>query len=181
VVDRKPPIVPYIYAAVFAAYGRDSLIAVHVVAIAWLFATALVIFFDARRRFGEPGARWATGLFVAATAAYLPADTLAANFEIFMLLPASLAVALAHAAGVRFSARRAGSALASGALVAVAALCKQTGAVALIPVLVSLRDGARRLTTLLLALVGCAAVLAIAGHLFGAHELYFWMVRANRS
>src|SRR5215467_1750465 len=62
VADRKPPLVPYLYAATFALVGRDNLIAVHVVAILWLFGTALVLAWDARERSGPRAAAWAAGL-----------------------------------------------------------------------------------------------------------------------
>lgn len=83
-VDRKPPAVPYIYAATFEIAGDASLIAVHAVAIVFVWLAALALMLEAGY-----AAAW---LFIGASVAWLPGDTMAANFEIFMLLPAVMAM-----------------------------------------------------------------------------------------
>ena len=187
-VDRKPPLVPYFYAAVFALVGRDSLIAVHVLAIMVLWLTALILAWDARERDGPSAGAWAAVLYLAAATSFLPAETQAANFEVFMLLPACLAMILARRRGVV-------PALVAGALVAVAALCKQTAAVTLAPVVLSvwrarpssrLGDGASSGRSRngwlglagagLVVAVGFALVLVVAAAWLGAHRFFFWTV-----
>ena len=154
VADRKPPLVPYLYAAVFAVCGHDSLIAVHILAIVWIAATALVI-----AKLADTG--WAAVLFVAAHVAMLPADAMAANFEIFMLLPACLGLLLA----------RRGDAFAAGACIALATLCKQTAGVTLIP---ALYHGRRPSLS-----AGFAITLATFALAVGPRELWFWSVAGN--
>ena len=51
-VDRKPPVVPYLYAAVFRVTGSDDLGPVRFVAVLAQVATALLLAYEARRRFG---------------------------------------------------------------------------------------------------------------------------------
>lgn len=180
-VDRKPPLVPYFYAAVFALVGRDSLIAVHVLAIAVLWLTALILAWDARERDGPSAGAWAGVLYLAASTSFLPAETQAANFELFMLLPACLAVVLARRRGVV-------PALVAGALVAVAALCKQTAAVTLAPVALcvwrswrgrSPRPWLRAAAGELAVALGFVAVVAAAALWLGPRRLYFWTVGGN--
>ncbi len=123
-VDRKPPLVPYVYAAVFRVTGTDDLAAVRVIAVFAQVATALLLALEARRRFTWRHAALAAGvLFLLASSAFPPADAQAANFEIFMLPLMTLAFVLA----VRERPVGAGVSL------AVATLAKQTAALALVP------------------------------------------------
>ncbi len=66
-IDRKPPLVPYIYAATFAFFDTTALWSVRVVAMLAVALTALLLAIEARRRYGtardgSPGscscARW---------------------------------------------------------------------------------------------------------------------------
>ena len=54
--DRKPPLVPYIYAATFAVFGTTALWSVRVVAMVAIALTALLLAIEARRRCGRTGA-----------------------------------------------------------------------------------------------------------------------------
>jgi len=136
-VDRKPPIVPYLYAATFAITGSDDLAAVRVLAVLAQALTALLLAAEARRRFaGRPAGR-STGdrdggryvdvtvgvLYLLAATAFRPQDAQAANFEVFMLPLMTAAVVL--------GARRRPAA--SGATLALATLTKQTAATTLLP------------------------------------------------
>src|SRR5947207_15022306 len=49
-IDRKPPIVPYIYAATFSFFETTALWSVRVVAMLAVALTALLLALDARRR-----------------------------------------------------------------------------------------------------------------------------------
>jgi hypothetical protein len=168
IADRKPPLVPYLYVAVFALRGSDDLIAVHGLAIAWLALTGFVLYRIAAAELGAAGAVAALALFVCSTTTYLPAETLAANFEVFMLLPSCLAVLASRRRG-------AAAALLAGAAAGLAGLCKQTAVLTLVPVVFNLRRQGR---DLVLALVGFAATLA-AAVVVSPRELYFWTVGGN--
>ncbi|HEX6312812.1 MAG TPA: glycosyltransferase family 39 protein [Acidimicrobiia bacterium] len=168
--DRKPPLVPYLYAATFAVTGTTALWSVRVVAMLAVALTALLVAVEARRRYG-PRAGWIGGvLLVFASVAFAPQDGQAANFEVFMLPAMTAGVLLA----------RQGRSFSSGAAVAVATLAKQTGAATLLPVLYSVwrRRGRRGAGD---ALLGFAAPLALVALLVGPGQLLFWAVLGNGS
>jgi 4-amino-4-deoxy-L-arabinose transferase-like glycosyltransferase len=127
-VDTKPPGIYYIYLAVFKVAGRNNLLAVHVLAILVVAATALVV----RRLGAQVGDDWAgawSGIgYAVFVDAYLPGDTLAANTEIFASLFLSLSI-LAFLQGERKAGW--GWMFLSGALVGVATLIRQPSAVTL--------------------------------------------------
>ena len=124
-IDRKPPLVPYIYAATFAFFETSALWSVRVVAMLAVALTALLLAVEARRRYGER-AGWIAGvLFVLAMVAFAPQDGQAANFEVFMLPSMTAAILFA----------RRGRGVAAGVAIAFATLAKQTGAATLLPVL----------------------------------------------
>ncbi|MFC4034926.1 glycosyltransferase [Streptomyces polygonati] len=125
VVDRKPPLLPWLYEGAFAAFGDTSLWPLRTAALLAHLATALLTASLARRRWGDrPGL--AAGFGVALLSVGLaPEDTQAASFEVF-ILPWTVA-ALWCADRTRFGW--------AGAALAVAALTKQTGLAALVPVL----------------------------------------------
>jgi hypothetical protein len=168
--DRKPPLVPYLYAATFALIDSTALWSVRVVAMIAVAITALLLAAEARRRWGERAAWCAALLFVAGSVAFAPQDGQAANFEIFMLPALTAAVLLA----ARDRPRGAGVA------VAVATLAKQTGAATLLPVLyLAWRARCRRGVTTTLA--AFAIPLAIVALLVGPGDLVFWAVAGNGS
>src|SRR6266446_4921786 len=127
-VDTKPPGIYYIYVAVFKVAGKNNLLAVHVLAILVVAATALVI----RRIGARVGDDWAgawSGIgYAVFVHAYRPGDTLPANTEIF----ASFFLALSVLAFLQ-GERRAGWGwmFLSGTLVGVATLIRQPSAVTL--------------------------------------------------
>jgi 4-amino-4-deoxy-L-arabinose transferase-like glycosyltransferase len=168
--DRKPPLVPYLYAATFALFGTTALWSVRVVAMLAIATTALLLALEARRRWGNR-AGWIAGvLMVLASVAFAPQDGQAANFEIFMLPAMTAAVLLANR----------GRAFSSGVGVAFATLAKQTGAATLLPVLylVWRRRGRRGATD---ALSGFLVPLALVAVAVGPGELFFWTTIGNGS
>ncbi len=168
--DRKPPLVPYLYAATFSLVGSTALWSVRVAAMLAVVLTALLIAAEARRRSGERAAWIAALLFVASTVAFAPQDGQAANFEIFMLPAMTAGVLLAHR----------GRSRSSGVAVAVATLAKQTGAVTLLPVLyLAYRNGGARAVRR--TITGFAVPLAVVAVLIGPGDLYFWAVAGNGS
>jgi Dolichyl-phosphate-mannose-protein mannosyltransferase/DolP-mannose mannosyltransferase len=168
--DRKPPLVPYLYAATFALFGTTALWSVRAVAMLAVIATAMLLALEARRRYGERAAWYAGILFVLSSVAFAPQDGQAANFEIFMLPLMTASVLLA--------AR--GKSTQSGIAAAAATLAKQTGALTLIPVLylLSRERGKRGVAR---ALVGFAVPISIVALLVGPGDLWFWAVQGNGS
>ncbi|WP_235032522.1 glycosyltransferase family 39 protein [Actinacidiphila yanglinensis] len=173
VVDRKPPLVPWLYEACFAVSGPGSLWLVRACAVVALAVTAL---FVARLAAAECGAwaAWPAGVLTVAASTALPApDAMAATFEIFML-PAT-AAAMYYGSRRRF--------LAAGAVLAVATLTKQVGLAPLLPLAVQvltsprrrrLRSGAALAAGLLVPVTGCALLL-------GTRPFVFWVFLSSGS
>lgn len=125
VVDRKPPLVPWLYEAAFAVFGSGSLTSVRVLAIVAQLSTAVLLASLARRRWGDPAGRTAGVLYVLVSIGLNPEDAQAATFEVF-ILPCTTA-AMWCADRCRWGA--------AGVAVACSFLTKQTGGVVLVPVL----------------------------------------------
>jgi 4-amino-4-deoxy-L-arabinose transferase-like glycosyltransferase len=168
--DRKPPLVPYIYAATFTITGTTALWSVRVAAMLAVAVTALMLAFEARRRYGRRAMWLAAVLTVTAVVAFAPQDGQAANFEIFMLPAMVAAVMLA----------RRGHGTASGVGVALATLAKQTGAATLLPVfwLLWKQRGRRGVTA---AGVGFTVPVLLVALALGPRELFYWTVLGNGS
>ncbi|MFD9098638.1 ArnT family glycosyltransferase [Streptomyces collinus] len=163
VVDRKPPLVPWLYEAAFALCGSGSLAPVRVLAVLAQALTAVLLASLARRRWGDTAGRTAGVLYLLVSVGLNPEDAQAATFEVF-ILPCT-AAALWCADRGRWAA--------AGAAVASAFLAKQTGGAVLLPVAWLLhragtpRAGAVRLAAGFALPVGCAALATNpAGFLF---------------
>lgn len=168
-VDRKPPVVPFLYAAVFRATGSDDLGPVRVLAALAQVATALLLAFEARRRFTWRYAPLVAGVaYVLAATAFPPGDAQAANFEVFMLPLMTLAFVL----GVRDRP------VAAGLSLGVATLTKQTAALTLLP-LVYLAWRMRRGRGLALLAVAFAAPVVATAIAFGSHDFVRWVFTGN--
>jgi 4-amino-4-deoxy-L-arabinose transferase-like glycosyltransferase len=168
--DRKPPLVPYVYAAAFDLFDTNELWSVRVAAMAAGVLTALLLAVEARRRYGRRAA-WAAGLLCTfALVAFAPQDGQAANFEIFMLPAMTAAVMLA----------RRGRAASSGAAVAVATLAKQTGALTIFPVLYLVWK-ARGKQGISRAALGLGIPLVLVALAMGPGQLLYWTVLGNGS
>ena len=90
VESTRAPFLYYLYYGVFLIAGQNNLLAVHVVALLFVIATAWTI-----RRIGvviasAQAGTWAAIGYVIFSHTYLPRDTLAANVEIFTVLPLTL-------------------------------------------------------------------------------------------
>ncbi|MFF4833036.1 ArnT family glycosyltransferase [Streptomyces sp. NPDC001315] len=160
VVDRKPPLVPWLYEGAFALFGSDSLTPVRVLAVLAQLLTAVLLASLARRRWGDGAGRTAGVLYLLVSVGLNPEDAQAAGFEVFML-PCT-------AAAMWCADRRRWAA--AGAAVAGAFLVKQTGGAVLLPVLWLCgrsRPGLLRLATGAAVPVLCAALATDpAGFLF---------------
>ncbi|MFJ2773857.1 ArnT family glycosyltransferase [Streptomyces sp. NPDC087300] len=169
VVDRKPPLVPWLYAGAFALFGDDSLLPLKVLAVAAQLLTAVLLASIARRRWGDRAGRTAGVLHLLISIGLNPEDAQAATFEIFMLPCTAAAMWCADR-------RRWGAA---GAAVACAFLAKQTGGAVLLPVCWLLwRSGATRGDVLRLA-AGLSAPVVAAALLTDPGGFLFWTVTGS--
>jgi 4-amino-4-deoxy-L-arabinose transferase-like glycosyltransferase len=169
-IDRKPPLVPYVYAATFSFFDTTALWSVRVVAMLAVALTALLLAIEARRRYGNR-AGWIAGiLFVMAMVAFAPQDGQAANFEVFMLPSMTAAILFA----------RRGRGFAAGVAIALATLAKQTGAATLLPVLylIARARGKRGIGQVALGFTIPTALVALA---MGPSQLLYWTVLGNGS
>jgi len=127
-VDTKPPGIYYIYLAVFKVAGKNNLLAVHILAILVVVATALILRRIGARVADDWAGAWSGIGYALFVHTYRPGDTLVANTEIF----ASLALALSVLAFLQFGRRVGwGWMLLSGALIGAATLFRQPSAVTL--------------------------------------------------
>ena len=152
-VDNKFPAIYWTYAAAFRVAGRYAMRAVHAVELAAVIATALLAGWCARRISGSERAGWLAVLFYGVfTSVYYP-KMIAANTEIFMMLPVTAAFALVLR-------RSAWAYFAAGALIAAGCLYKQIAVVTLpVPILAAVID--RKIGRAILPLIGFAAVLGL--------------------
>ncbi|MFI5975205.1 ArnT family glycosyltransferase [Streptomyces sp. NPDC051452] len=163
VVDRKPPLLPWLYEAAFAVCGAGSLTPLRVLAVLAQLLTAVLLASLARRRWGD-GAGWTAGvLYLLVSVGLNPEDAQAATFEVFILPCTAAAVWCADR----------GRWTAAGAAVAAAFLTKQTGGAVLLPVVWLLhRQGATRtglprlVAGFAVPVLGAALVTDPAGFLF---------------
>jgi len=169
VVDRKPPLLPWLYEAAFAVCGSGSLTPVRVLAVAAQLSTAVLLASLARRRWGGAAGRTAGVLYLLASVGLNPEDAQAATFEVFMLPCTAAAMWCADR-------RRWGAA---GCAVAVAFLTKQTGGVVLVPVAWLLcRSGLPRTEVVRLG-VGMIAPILCAALLTDPAGFLFWTVTGS--
>jgi len=133
VVDHKPPLIYLTYAAAQAVGGAaNGMLLLHILTIVVVWATALLLGRIARRA-GDTVPEndvpfVASLLYVVFTTTLLDFDALAANCELYMLLPLTASVLL-YLQGFRTA--RIADLLGAGALVGVATLYKYQAAVQL--------------------------------------------------
>ncbi|WP_406472456.1 ArnT family glycosyltransferase [Streptomyces sp. NBC_01615] len=170
VVDRKPPLVPWLYEAAFAVCGSGSLTSVRVLAVLAQLSTAVLLASLARRRWGGAAGCTAGVLYLLASIGLNPEDAQAATFEVFMLPCTAAAMWCADR-------RRWGAA---GLAVACAFLAKQTGGAVLVPVVWLLWQSEAPPRNALLRL-GVGAVLPVlcAALLTDPAGFLFWTVTGS--
>lgn len=167
--DRKPPIVPYVYAGIFRFTGSTDIRPVRVLGIAVLVATATLLAAEAKRRYGSDLIAFGCGLFfLVGYVAIFPDDSQAATFELFQLLPMTAAVVAASRARPT----------SAGICLAFATLCKQTAITTVIPIAYLLHRSRSRigLGRVLLGFVGPIGVAALA---LGPRPFLLWTVTGN--
>jgi hypothetical protein len=134
VVDRKPPLLPWLYQGCFALFGEDSLWPLRAAAVVAHVLTAVLLASVARRRWGDRYGAAGGVAYVLLSIGLAPEDTQAANFEVFTLPWTAAAFWCADRS--RWGA--------AGLAVAGAALTKQSGAAVLVPVAWMLWRASRR-------------------------------------
>ena len=169
--DRKPPLVPYLYAATFALVGSTAL---------WSRAGGRDVRgrdHRAAARGGGPPAVRRTGRVVGGAAVRRRVGRVRAPGR------AGGELRGVHAAGDDRggAARRARSPRGAGFAVALATLAKQTGAATLLPVLYLVVAHARSAGRRGARSVGFAIPLAVVALLVGPGDLVFWAVAGNGS
>lgn len=171
VVDRKPPLLPWLYRGAFALFGDRSLWPLRVAAALAVLAGAVLLASLARRRWGDRAGRLAGVCYVFASVALVPEDTQAATFEVFMLPWTVFAMWCADR----------GSWARAGIGVAGAVLTKQTGGAVLLPVLWLLWS--RRAGWWASARLVSAAALPVLAVVFayGPARCLFWMATGSGS
>src|SRR6266513_5984976 len=128
-VERKPPLLFWLYAGIFEATGKFNPAGLHAVALGWTLATMAGLYVIGRQLFDR-----GTGLVAALLySVYQPWGTfknLAFNGEMIMNLPLVWACAIVFA---RSSPRLRPVLLVAGALLGAAFLLKQPAAIAAVP------------------------------------------------
>jgi len=185
-VERKPPLLFYVYAIVLRVFGTDNWRALHAIEIVWILATMGGLYVIGRRLFDT-----STGLIAALLYSIFQAwsywNNLAFNGEVLMNLPIVWAYVLGFS---KPGAQRIFQMFLAGALVAVGFLLKQPAAIALVPLALfvvesscrrdkryTLSDSSRELFALV---VGCATILmATIGWLLSQGllgEAFYWTI-----
>jgi hypothetical protein len=167
-VDNKPPGIFWTYAVTFRVFGAYQMTAIHAVALLVVLATCAVVFVIARSIGGSRAGVLAALFYGLLTAAGNP-RLLAANTEVFMMLPLSASILLMLRKRWFWS----------GLLIVLASAFRQSAAVNLVVAVVALLwietpDTRARAATVLLSgiIAGVAAgglLLAATGSLSG-----FW-------
>jgi hypothetical protein len=180
IVDRKPPLLPYVYAWVFKLFGDHGLstvVVIRTLAILMHVITAVLITQIAKRRFGRHGV-WAGLLYLLGSAGMAPEDSQAASFEVFMLPWTCAAFLLADSARRRRGSRAFPLLACAGVAAALATLTKQTAGVTMLPVIWRAWKDQRWKG---LATVIPAFALPIVGVAFwvGFGDFFFWVFTGN--
>ncbi len=139
-IERKPPLLFWVYAAIFEASGAYNWTALHAVAVVWVLLTMAGLYHIARRLFD-----WRAGLIAALLYSVFqpwgPWKNLAFNGEVLMNLPLVWAWAIALAPS---RSRYRAALVPAGALLCAGFLLKQPAAIAAVPLGVYLLTPAYR-------------------------------------
>ena len=175
-VDRKPPVLPWLYSLALTLTGSEDLRLLRLLACVVVAATGVVVTVLVLRLTDNRTAAFLAGaLVVLGTVAFLPADAQAANFELFALLPASAAVLLAVAARPPAGTRRSVALfLGAGLMVGLAGMIKQPFFAILAPVAWEACRSSRRTLALGATAAGVVAAVVGLGLPFGLVNVWRW-------
>ncbi|MGZ4710169.1 MAG: ArnT family glycosyltransferase [Acidimicrobiales bacterium] len=174
-VDRKPPLLPWLYSLPQSVFGSEDLRPLRLAVALAIAATGVTVALLVLRLGGDRRGGFAAGaLLVFGSAAFLPADGQAANFEVFALLPASAAVLLVVSARHRHGWHRIGRWVAAGSLVAVAGMIKQPFFAMLAPLGWEAWRSTRRWSDGLAAGAGVAITILLVAFPFGMGAVWRW-------
>jgi 4-amino-4-deoxy-L-arabinose transferase-like glycosyltransferase len=182
-VERKPPLLFYVYAAVLRTFGAYNWVALHLVEIIWILATMSGLYVIGRRLFDRD-----TGLIAALLYSIFQAwsywNNLAFNGEVLMNLPIVWAYALGFS---RQPSRHLVNLFVAGALLAAGFLLKQPAAIAFVPLALytipraggkfALSDSMRPLVSLSLGfsvILIAAAIWLLSRGLLG--DAFYWTI-----
>jgi 4-amino-4-deoxy-L-arabinose transferase-like glycosyltransferase len=129
-VDRKPPLVYYTFALLFALVGKYNFVGLHLCALAWTIATMIGLFVAARRLFSIRAA-YAAAFLYSIFVPVIDYRRQALNGELLLNLPVTWALVLATWPNNRAFRPEL---FVSGALLGFAFLFKQPAAVAAVPI-----------------------------------------------
>jgi dolichyl-phosphate-mannose-protein mannosyltransferase len=167
-VDNKPPGVYWLYAATFQAAGTYQMTAIHAIGLAVIVATCALLFIIGRDLAGTRAGLLAALFYGVLTAAGNP-RLLAANTELFMMLPLTASVLLMLRRRWVWSGLLLVAAGAFRQVAAVNVLLAVAGIFWLEPVESRWRASGRFSGGMAAALLACALVLLLTGSLPG-----FW-------
>jgi hypothetical protein len=167
-VDNKPPGIFWVYASTFRVFGTYQMTAVHVVALLVVAATCLLIFLAGRQLAGARAGVLAAVFYGVMTGAGNP-RLLAANTEVFMMLPLTASLLLMLRRRWLWSGLMLAAAGAFRQSAAVDVLLLPIAVVYLEPAPTRLRAAALFVGGLAAGLLAGAGLLALTGSLPG-----FW-------
>jgi 4-amino-4-deoxy-L-arabinose transferase-like glycosyltransferase len=185
-IERKPPLLFYVYHAILKIAGDYNYYAIHLVGLVWLLTTLAFVSLIARRLFGS-FAGFIAALSYSVFSAWGDYSNLAFNGEVLMNLPVVAALALTFR---RTHARLRMELIVAGALIAVAFLLKQPSVVAGLALAIHVLhpdyrrarrlDGLGALVHASLLLFGLACALALNAYwlyrLGILREAWYWTV-----
>src|SRR6266550_942996 len=128
-VERKPPLLFYVYAGVLRTFGRDNWRALHAVEVGWILLTMAGLYVVGRQLF-DRDTGFIAALLYSIFQAWAYWNNLAFNGEVLMNLPIVWAYSLVLS--IR-RAHRLGDVGVAGGLIAIGFLLKQPAAIAIIP------------------------------------------------
>jgi 4-amino-4-deoxy-L-arabinose transferase-like glycosyltransferase len=128
-VERKPPLLFWLYAGIIEVTGKPNPIGLHAVAVTWTLATMAGLYVIGRQLF-DRGTGLVAALLYSVYQPWGPFKNLAFNGELIMNLPLVGACAIVF---VRNSTRLRPELLMAGVLLSAAFLFKQPAAIAAVP------------------------------------------------
>jgi 4-amino-4-deoxy-L-arabinose transferase-like glycosyltransferase len=131
-VERKPPVLFWVYQACFSAAGKSAWPALHALGVLWILGTMLALHVLVRSLFDARAGRWAALLY-SIFMTWGAWKCLAFNGELMMNLPLVWAavLVLATRGGARW--RRWLASFGAGALLGAAVLTKQPAGITIVP------------------------------------------------